>query len=49
MIRKTLILITTISILAVRNANAEFVKSLETSPITKANQRKARTNKTIIL
>jgi hypothetical protein len=37
-------LIATISTLAVRNANAEFVKALEPTPSEKANQRKARTN-----
>ena len=40
MIRKTLILIATISILAVRNANAEFVKALETSPSQKRTNEK---------
>ena len=40
MIRKTLILIATISILALRNANAEFVKSLEPTPSQKRTNEK---------
>jgi len=40
MIRKTLILIATISNLAVRNANAEFVKSREPTPSEKRTNEK---------